>query len=43
MIVDGGLAFNNEKFLYANKFSEEATWGGDIPPRDMDSIVVPKG
>jgi hypothetical protein len=26
--------------MYANKFSDEATWGDDIPPREGDSIVI---
>ena len=29
--------------MYANRFSDEATWGGDIPPREMDSIAIPEG
>ena len=41
--VDGNRAAIFQNFFYANKFSDEATWGGDIPPRDMDSIVVPAG
>jgi len=39
--VNGSLASVNSGFYYANRYSVEATWGGDIPPRDGDSIVVP--
>lgn len=42
-MIDGGIAFANQQFIYANKFSDEETWGGDIKPREMDSIVVPRG
>jgi G8 domain/IPT/TIG domain len=41
--VNGNNAALFQNFFYANKFSDEATWGGDIPPREMDSIAVPAG
>ena len=31
------------EFHYGLKWSEDATWGGDAPPRAGDSIYVPKG
>ena len=40
-MVNGNKAALFDKFIYANRFSEEITWGGDIPPREMDSILVP--
>lgn len=40
-MINGNKAAKFDNFFYANKFSEEITWGGDIPPREMDSIFVP--
>lgn len=41
--VNGNVAAVTSGFYYANLFSVEQTWGGDIPPREGDSIVVPMG
>jgi G8 domain len=30
-------------FFYANSWSDDAIWGGDIPPRDGDVVVIPEG
>ena len=30
-------------FTYAYRWSDPATWGGDIPPIDGDTVYVPKG
>lgn len=30
-------------FLYVDRWSEEATWGGEAIPREGDSVYVPKG
>lgn len=43
VLINGNKAAVESTFIYANKFSEEATWGGDIPPREMDSFAVPLG
>ena len=32
-----------DTFLYVLRWSDQATWGVDIPPVDNDLIVVPKG
>jgi hypothetical protein len=41
--INGNVAAVTKGFYYANRYSAEATWGGDIPPREGDSIVVPMG
>lgn len=42
--VSGNLAtIKCQSFLYANAWSDPNTWGGDAPPRDGDTVVVPKG
>jgi len=41
--INGNNAAIFQTFVYANKFSDELTWGGDIPPREMDSIAIPEG
>jgi len=32
-----------DNFTYAFRWSDPATWGGDIPPIDGDTVYVPKG
>jgi hypothetical protein len=41
--INGNIAAVTKGFYYANRYSVEATWGGDIPPREGDSIVIPMG
>ena len=43
MKINGNNAAIFQTFIYANRYSDEATWGGDIPPREMDSIAIPLG
>lgn len=43
VIIGNNKAVTNKKAIYGNLYSDENTWGGDIPPREGDSIVVPKG
>ena len=43
VLVAGNKAAVFQAFAYANRFSDDDTWGGDIPPREGDSIVVPAG
>jgi hypothetical protein len=43
VMLGGNKAFlQPEPFIYANRFSAEATWGDDISPREGDSIIIPK-
>jgi hypothetical protein len=30
-------------FIYAFRWSDPLTWGGDIPPIDGDAVYVPQG
>jgi hypothetical protein len=30
-------------YAYMDRWSAEATWGGEVPPRDGDMVVVPQG
>eukprot|EP00210_Caulerpa_lentillifera_P009344 g8908.t1 len=39
----GYVATNGHQFLYTEKWSESSTWGGTLPPREGDSVVIPKG
>ena len=32
---------NKEPFLYIDKWTDEATWGGEAIPREGDSVYVP--
>ena len=40
---DGFAVTGDKKYLYIDKWSEDATWGGETPPRDGESVFVPKG
>ena len=31
------------QFQYIDRWSDEETWGGDAPPREDDTVFVPKG
>ena len=42
--VSRGIAFNNgHRFLYIDRWSNPNTWGGELPPREGDSVHVPAG
>jgi G8 domain len=41
--VAGNRAVIQAQFLYANAFSADATWGGDMKPVDGDTVIVPRG
>ena len=42
--INGNYAsLNCSNFTYAFRWSDPATWGGDIPPIDGDTVYVPKG
>ena len=42
--VNNNLAtLTGDTFVYAYRWSDPATWGGDIPPIDGDSVYVPTG
>ena len=30
-------------FLYVHRWSEESTWGGEVPPREGESVSIPAG
>jgi len=30
-------------YLYIDRWSDPVTWGGEIPPREGDSVYVPAG
>lgn len=32
-----------DSFVYAYRWSDPLTWGGDLPPVDGDTVYVPKG
>lgn len=32
-----------QPFLYMDRWSDDATWGGEVPPRDGDTVYVPQG
>jgi len=39
----GLVATKGQTFLYVSKWSDSATWGGDLPPREGEAVSVPKG
>ena len=39
----GYAATNGIKYLYIDRWSSPNTWGGEAPPREGDSVHVPKG
>jgi hypothetical protein len=39
----GAANTNGFKFLYVNKWSDESTWGGEVPPRKGESVFITKG
>lgn len=42
--INGNVASKNvADFFYAYRWTDPATWGGDIPPIDGDTVYVPKG
>jgi hypothetical protein len=42
--VNGNIASKTiPDFTYAFRWSDPATWGGDIPPIDGDAVYFPKG
>lgn len=41
--VNNQVAVVSNGFYYANAWSDDLVWGGDIPPRDGDVVVVPVG
>lgn len=36
-------AIMTDNFFYANNWSDDPVWGGDVPPRDGDVVVIPMG
>jgi hypothetical protein len=40
---NGYAANQNNKFLYIDRWSDSATWGGELPPAEGESVFVPKG
>jgi hypothetical protein len=39
-----GLAVTSDtSFLYADKWSERTTWRGEVPPKDGETVQIPKG
>lgn len=36
-------SINCDQFMYAYRWSDELTWGGDLPPTDGDTVYVPVG
>lgn len=39
-----GFASNKKNtFLYIDRWSDEKTWGGEVPPREGESVHVPEG
>lgn len=44
VMINNRLAANQGlSFIYIEKWSESATWGGESPPRLGDSVFIPKG
>ena len=44
IVQEKGLAVNNFfKFVYAGRWSDTATWSGEVPPRQSESVWIPKG
>ncbi|OMJ78805.1 hypothetical protein SteCoe_21333 [Stentor coeruleus] len=44
MITGKGLvATKGLVYLYADLWSADTTWGGEVPPRDGESVVIPAG
>ena len=43
--MSGGntVHLQTEPFLYIDRYSDDRTWGGEAPPREGDSVYVPKG
>ena len=41
--ADGYAVIGDNKYLYIERWSEDATWGGEAPPREGESVYVPKG
>lgn len=41
--LDSNTAIVNAEFLYVLKWSDDRTWGVDLPPIDNDLVVVPAG
>lgn len=42
-VAENKAFINCDKFLYADRWSDEQTWGGDMPPVEGDTVYVPKG
>lgn len=42
-LSDNPVILQTINFTYVSRWSDPATWGGDIPPIDGDAVVVPKG
>ena len=41
---DNGIVSNQGlSYLYIDRWSSDSTWGGESPPREGDSVFVPKG
>ena len=43
VVLGNNNAILRDTFLYVLRWSDQATWGVDIPPVDNDLIVVPTG
>ena len=43
MTIDGNKALIKQTFEYVMRWSDERTWGTDLPPVEGDLVVVPKG
>lgn len=43
MVKHRMAANQGNTFMYIEKWSESATWGGESPPREGDSVFIPKG
>ncbi len=45
VFVEGkGFAVTGDnKFIYADKWSDSISWGGERPPIEGDSVHIPKG
>ena len=43
MFIDNRKAIVKDKFEYVLKWSDQITWGVDLPPIDGDLVYIPKG
>ena len=43
MSADNIVILNCQPYLYIDRWSADATWGGEVPPRDGDTVYVPPG